>query len=174
VSGTISRFGRLDVLINNAGVTADHLLGQLTEDDWRSVMEVNLKGAFLCSRAVIPQMIKQHDGHIINVSSYSARAGHTGQVNYAAAKAGLIGLTQALAREIGSRNVRANTVLPGLLKTAMTKGLSKDQLDALRRENALDRVNDVDEVAAFIGFLATTKNISGQLFQLDSRIAPWT
>jgi 3-oxoacyl-[acyl-carrier protein] reductase len=171
---TIARFGRIDALINNAGITADDVCGQLSEEDWQNVLDVNLRGTFLCSQAVARQMIRQRDGHIINVSSYAGRAGAAGQSNYSAAKAGLFGLTQSLARELGSRNVRVNAILPGVLPTHMTAGLSSEKLAAFAGANVLGRINALDEVARFIRFLATTQNISGQLFQLDSRIAPWT
>jgi 3-oxoacyl-[acyl-carrier protein] reductase len=170
----IAQHGRIDVLINNAGVTADGLCAQLTDEDWQRVIEVNLRGAFLCAQAAARQMIRQRDGHIINVSSYAGRAGAPGQSNYAAAKAGLFGLTQSLARELGSRNVRVNAVLPGVLPTNMTARLRPEQLAAFAGANVLGRINALEEVARFLQFLATTQNISGQLFQLDSRIAPWT
>jgi 3-oxoacyl-[acyl-carrier protein] reductase len=165
--------GRIDALINNAGVTADALCAQMTEPAWDRVLDVNLRGAFLCARAASRVMLRQRDGHIINISSFAARSGPKGQANYAAAKAGLIGLTQSLARELGPRNVRSNAVLPGVLPTAMTRHFTAEQLDAFARGNALGRINSLDEVARFIAFLASTKNISGQVFQLDSRIAPW-
>ena len=170
----LSRWGRLDALINNAGVAADHLSWQLSDDDWDKVLSVNLKGAFLCSQAVIRPMIKQRDGHIINLGSFSGRSGERGQANYAAAKAGLLGLTTSLAREVGSRNVRVNAVLPGLLPTSMTAHLSEERLAEFARANALGRLNSTAEVARFIAFLASMQNVSGQFFQLDSRIAPWT
>ena len=168
----VTHWGRLDALVNNAGVTADQLLVQTSEADWDRVLEVNLKGAFLCSQAVIRQMLHQRDGHIINIASFAGRTGARGQAAYAAAKAGLIGLTQSLAKEVGSRNVRVNAVLPGVLPTPMTAGLSKDIHDQLAAANALGRLNSVEEVARFIVFLAGLQNVSGQLFQLDSRIAP--
>ncbi len=174
VKQTIVRFGRIDVLINNAGVTADGLCGQLGDEDWQRVLDVNLRGAFLCCKAVARQMICQRDGHIINISSQAARSALRGRSNYAAAKAGLIGLTQSLAKELGSRNVRVNTIFPGVMPTKMTATLSAEQLGAFASANVLGRINALDEVARFIQFLATTQNISGQVFQLDSRIAPWT
>lgn len=174
VSQTTARFGRLDVLVNNAGVTADSLVSQMMEEDWDRVLSVNLKGAFLCSRAVIRFMFKQRDGHIINIASFSARSGPAGQANYAASKAGIIGLTQSLAKEAGSRNVRVNAVLPGFLPTGMTGGLSASLLEQAAAANALGRLNEIGEVARVICVLADTRNISGQVLQLDSRIAPWT
>jgi 3-oxoacyl-[acyl-carrier protein] reductase len=174
ITTAMERFGRIDALINNAGATADALCPQLCDDDWERVIDVNLRGAFLCAKAVARQMLRQRDGHIINISSFGARSGPACQSNYAAAKAGLIGLTQSLAKELGSRNVRVNAILPGVMPTNMTAHLSAEQLAAFTRANALGRINTVDEVARFIAFLAGTQNISGQVFQLDSRIAPWT
>jgi 3-oxoacyl-[acyl-carrier protein] reductase len=171
---TVEWFGRIDVLINNAGVTADAPLAQLGDEDWQRVIDTNLNGAMRCSRAVARQMMRQRDGHIINISSHSARRGPRGQANYAAAKAGLLGLTQSLARELGSRNVRVNAIFPGVLPTNMTAPLSAEQLASFAQANALGRINSLAEVARFIAFLATTQNISGQIFTLDSRIAPWT
>ncbi len=168
----VTRWGRLDALVNNAGVTADQLLVQTSEADWDRVLDVNLKGVFLCSQAVIRQMLHQRDGHIINIASFAGRVGARGQAAYAAAKAGLIGLTESLAKEVGSRNVRVNAVLPGVLPTPITASLSKDTLDQFTAANALGRLNSVDEVARFTVFLASLRNVSGQLFQLDSRIAP--
>jgi 3-oxoacyl-[acyl-carrier protein] reductase len=173
VSEVLKHWGRIDALINNAGVTGDHLLAQLDEAAWDRVFDVNLKGAFLCSQAVLRPMMKQRDGHIVNVASFVARVGRSGQASYAAAKAGLIGLTESLAKEVGSRNVRVNAILPGVLATTMTAELTPEQLSAISRENALGRISTVEEVARFVAFLAATQNISGQLFQLDSRIARW-
>ncbi len=174
VEQILTRWGRLDALINNAGVTADGLLMQMDAADFSRVLDVNLKGAFLCAQAVIRPMMKQRDGHIINLASFAARSGAAGQCNYAAAKAGLIGLTTSLAKEVGSRNVRVNTILPGVLPTPMTAQLNEETLHAFSTANALGRLNEVAEVARFIVFLAEMKNVSGQLFQLDSRVAPWT
>lgn len=174
VKQLLARWGRVDALINNAGVTADSAVPQMSDDDWEHVLNVNLKGAFLCSQAVLPAMLKQRDGHIINVASFAARFGPCGQGNYAAAKAGLIGLTGSLAKEVGSRNIRVNAILPGVLSTPMTAGLTATQLEELSRANALGRLNSVAEVARFIVFLAATQNISGQVFQLDSRVGRWT
>lgn len=168
------RCGRIDAFIHNAGLTADALLTQLSDEDWARVFDVNLRGAFLCARAVARPMIRQRDGHIINISSLAARRGPAGQSNYAAAKAGLVGLTQSLAKELGPRNVRVNAIFPGVMPTQMTADLSAEQLAAFARANALGRINAPEEVARFIVFLAGTQNISGQVFQLDSRIAPWT
>jgi 3-oxoacyl-[acyl-carrier protein] reductase len=174
VSTILTRFHRIDLLVNNAGVTADAALAQMSEEDWTRVIDVNLNGAFRCARAVARQMIRQRDGHIMNIASHSALFGPRGQANYAAAKAGLIGLTQSLARELGSRNVRVNAILPGVLPTRMTAHLGPERMEDFARANALGRINSLEEVARFVAFLATTRNISGQVFVLDSRIAPWT
>jgi len=170
----LAEWGRLDLLVNNAGVTADRLLAQMPLAEWDRVLAVNLKGAFLCSRAAMKVMCRRRDGHILNISSFAARTGTVGQANYAAAKAGLLGLTQSLAREAGPRNVRVNAVLPGVLPTPMTRRLGEPRLAELARTNLLGRLNSLGEVARFVVFLAGTQNISGQVFQLDSRIAAWT
>ncbi len=174
VAQILSRWQRIDLLINNAGRAADNLSWQLTDDDWQRVLDVHLKGAFLCAQAVLRPMLKQRDGHILNIASFCARTGNRGQANYAAAKAALLGLTTSLAKEAGSRNVRVNALLPGVLPTAMTAGLKPEQLADFAAANALGRINDLAEVARFAAFLAGTQNISGQFFQLDSRVARWT
>ena len=170
----LERWSRLDLLVNNAGLAADHPLWQLPEADWDAVLDVNLKGAFLCSQAALRPMLRQRDGQIINIASSSGRSGQRGQAHYAAAKAGLFGLTTALAREVGSRNIRINAVLPGVLPTPMTAALDPATLAAFAAANTLGRINSPEEVARFIVFLASLQNVSGQLFQLDSRIAPWS
>jgi 3-oxoacyl-[acyl-carrier protein] reductase len=174
VATALQQFGGIDALVNNAGLTADALCSEISDEDWTRVLDVNLSGAFLCSRAVARPMIRQRDGHIINISSLAARRSTRGRSNYAAAKAGLLGLTQSLAKELGSRNVRVNAIFPGVMPTNMTAKLNDQQLAAFARDNALGRINSLHEVARFIAFLASTQNISGQVFSLDSRIAPWT
>ena len=174
VEQVIQRWQRIDVLINNAGATADSSICEMEDEDFEKVLSVNLKASFICSQMVLRPMLRQRDGHIVNISSFSGRAGARGQANYAAAKAGLFGLTQSLAQEVGSRNIRVNAVLPGVLPTRMTSHLKPEQLEAFANANALKRINSVEEVARFVAFLVTTQNISGQLFQLDGRISPWT
>jgi 3-oxoacyl-[acyl-carrier protein] reductase len=171
---TLARFGRLDALINNAGIARDALVAQMRDEDWQRVLDVNLKGAFRCAQAALRPMLKQRDGHILNIASFGGRVGRAGQANYAASKAGLIGLTQALAKEVGSRNVRVNAVLPGFLRTRLVGDLSEEQLAAHAASNALGRLNEFAEVARFVTFLAGMRNVSGQVFQLDSRIGPWS
>lgn len=173
-SEIVGRWGSVDVLINNAGCTSDELLARMTEEAWDRVLDTHLKGAFLCSRAIAPSMIHRRSGSIIQISSFAALHGHAGQSNYVAAKAGLIGLTQSLAREMAEYNVQVHAILPGVLRTGMTSGLSESQLNTLREANLLRRLNDCEEVARFIYFLTTLSNVSGQVFQLDSRLHPWT
>ena len=174
VEQVIERWQRIDALINNAGAIIDSPVWEMEDEHFEKVLSVNLKSAFICSQAVLRPMLRQRDGHVVNITSFSGRAGARGQANYAAAKAGLFGLTQSLAQEVGSRNIRVNAVLPGVLPTGMTSHLKPEQLEAFANANALERINSAGEVARFIAFLVTTQNISGQLFQLDSRISPWT
>lgn len=174
VREVLDRWGRIDLLVNNAGLTRDHLITRLAPTDWDGVIAVNLTGAFRCARAVLPGMVARGEGGILNIGSFAGRVGAQGQAAYAAAKAGLLGLTATLAREAGPSNVRVNSVLPGVLRTAMTRELSPTQLDRFAAENVLGRLNDLDEVVRCIVFLAGTRNISGQLFQLDSRIGAWS
>lgn len=168
-----ARWGRLDVLVNNAGVTGDAPVLKLTDAAWDRVLDVNLKGAMACARAAARIMVRQRDGHIINLGSFAGRVGARGQANYAAAKAGLIGLTQSLAAELGPHNVRVNVVLPGVLPTPMTARLKPETLDGLVRQNVLGRMNSVVEVSRFVVFLAGMRDVSGQVFQLDSRLSRW-
>lgn len=173
IRDVLGKWGRVDVLINNAGLTSDEAFWQMADDAWERIISVNLKGAFLCARVVAGPMSQQGSGHIINVGSFSGRSGAKGQTSYSAAKAGLIGLTGSLARELGPRNVRVNTVLPGVLPTRMTTSLPPKQLAQFAHANALGRINSLAEVARFLVFLAAMENVSGQVFQLDSRITPW-
>jgi 3-oxoacyl-[acyl-carrier protein] reductase len=178
VGGAVKRVlelrGRVDVLVNNAGVTADAAIWQASEAEWNRVVAVNLGGAMRCAREVGTVMARQGTGHILNIGSFAARWGTAGQAAYAAAKAGLIGLTQSLARELGSRNICVNVVLPGVLRTRMTEGLTEARLVELAEANALGRLNTLDEVARFVAYVAAMENVSGQVFQLDSRVSRWS
>jgi 3-oxoacyl-[acyl-carrier protein] reductase len=167
-------WGGIGLLINNAGMVSDQNLSQMSQAQWDTVIDVNLRGAMYCTQAVLPIMQQNRQGHIINISSYAGRVGSAGQSNYAAAKAGLLGLTVSLAKELGEYNILVNAVLPGVLITPMTAQLSTAQKDRFIQANALKRLNSVEEVSRFIVFLAGMKNVSGQIFQLDSRIAPWS
>jgi NAD(P)-dependent dehydrogenase (short-subunit alcohol dehydrogenase family) len=165
----------LDLLVNNAGVCRDVSVAKMTEEEFDHVIGVNLKGSFLVSQAAVKLMSKQRHGHIVNIGSYSALSGPAGQANYAAAKAGLIGFTQSMAKEYGARNIRANCVLPGFLETKMTRHLLDDVAwrENLMSQHALGRLNTAQDVARFVVFLHSMENISGQVFQLDSRVRRW-
>ena len=174
VDAYFSRLERLDVLIANAGLTRDGAVTGLASDDFNEAVNVNLRGAFLCSRAALKFMVSQRSGHIVLIGSRAARYGTRGQSAYAAAKAGLVGLAQSLAKEYGARNIRCNVVLPGFLETRMTAGLSARRRDEVRADHALGRFNTVGNAARFIAFLARLDHVSGQVFTLDSRLDRWT
>ncbi|MDA0812980.1 MAG: SDR family NAD(P)-dependent oxidoreductase [Verrucomicrobia bacterium] len=161
---------RCDVLVNNAGVLADAPIARMDEESWDNVMDVCLRGAFLCTRSVVPHMRAAGAGHIINIGSYSALSGPAGQANYAAAKAGMIGLTKSLARELGNSHIRANCVLPGFLKTKFVKNVAASAMERIKGDHVLQRFNSVTDAARFIVFLDTMSHVSGQVFQLDSRV----
>ena len=171
-----AQIDRLDLLVNNAGIFRDAPLVKMTNEDFEAVLDVNLKGAFLCTQAALKLMSRQREGHIINIGSYSALSGPAGQANYAAAKAGLIALTQSTAQEYGSRNIRANCLLPGFLETKMTRHLLEDAewKQRLLSQHTLGRLNTPEDAARFILMLQSMPAISGQVFQLDSRIHRWT
>jgi 3-oxoacyl-[acyl-carrier protein] reductase len=174
IEAYFSRLERLDVLIANAGLTRDGTMTGLSADDFNEAVNVNLRGAFLCSRAAIKMMMKQRSGHIVLIGSRAARHGTRGQSAYAAAKAGLVGLAQSVAKEYGARNIRCNVVLPGFLETRMTAGLSAERREEVRADHALGRFNTIENAARAIAFLACLDHVSGQVFTLDSRIDRWT
>jgi 3-oxoacyl-[acyl-carrier protein] reductase len=166
-------FGEIDILVNNAGITADNLLARMSLDDWERVLRTNLTGAFALSKEVVRGMMKRRWGRIVNVSSVVGMMGNAGQANYAASKAGLIGFTKSLARELGSRNITVNVVAPGYIETAMTAALPEASREALTGSIALKRLGTVDDVAAAVLFLASeeagyitghTLNVSGGLY----------
>ncbi len=167
---TLDRWGTVDVLINNAALTKDGIMLRMTEEDWDDVVATNLSGPFHCIRAAAHPMIKQGSGNIINISSIVGLQGREGQANYSSTKAGLIGLTKASAREFGSYNIKVNAVLPGYLPTDMGSNLSDAMHDRILKENALGKASDPLEVAKFIYHLSLMNNVSGQVFNLDSRI----
>lgn len=159
-----------ELLVCAAGTTRDRLLARMDEADWDRVMADNLSGAAHCARAVSRGMVRRRSGHIVFISSYSALHPPPGQAAYAAAKAGLHGLARSLARELGPAGIRVNTVLPGFLETAMTREVTPERVEAVRREHALGHFNQPQQVADFLHFLHTRlPHSSGQLFSLDSR-----
>lgn len=174
VQSVEQRWGKIDLLIHNAGIAEDDLVARMTDESWQRVLNVNLRGAFLCARAVLPGMVARQDGQILHIASFSGRVGRAGASNYCASKAGLLGLTTSLAREHGRDNIRVNALLPGFLRTKLIGTLSEADLAANAASNSLNRLNSIEEVARFAAFLATMRNVSGQIFQLDSRIAPWS
>ena len=166
-------FAAIDILVNNAGITADNLLARMSLDDWERVLRTNLTGAFALTKEVVRGMMKRRWGRVINVSSVVGMMGNAGQANYAASKAGLIGFSKALARELGSRNITVNVVAPGYIETAMTEGLPAASKEELAGSIALKRLGSVDDIAWAVLFLASqeggyitghTLNVSGGLY----------
>ena len=155
VGGVIERHGRIDILVNNAGIARDQLLMRMKREDWDQVMATNLTSAFVCVQAVIKAMIKQRSGRIINVSSVVGQSGNAGQTNYAASKAGLIGFSKALAREVASRNITVNVVAPGLIDTDMTRDLTEKAQKDWAAQIPLGRLGSPEDVASAICFLAS-------------------
>lgn len=169
VDAACQEFGRVDVLVNNAGITRDGLIARMKEEDFDAVVGVNLKGTFNCCKEVAQRMMKQRFGRIVNMSSVVGVAGNAGQANYAASKAGVIGLTKSLARELASRNVTANAVAPGFITTDMTAALSDKQREAMTERIAARRLGAPEDVAALVRFLASDEAgyITGQVICVD-------
>jgi len=164
------RCGQIDLLINNAGVLRDALFTRIDQSEWDDVIDINLKGTFLCMQEAARVMQKQKRGHIINISSYAAMTGRVGQAAYVASKRGLIALTQSAAKEWGVDSIQVNTVFPGFLSTTMTAALPLSEREKITGENALRRSSTLEEVSEFILHLSKMGNVSGQIFNLDSRI----
>jgi 3-oxoacyl-[acyl-carrier protein] reductase len=169
VAATVERHGALHILVNNAGITRDKLLIQMKEEDWDAVIDTNLKGAWTAIQAVTRPMMKQRYGRIINIASVVGQMGNPGQANYVAAKAGLIGLTKSVARELASRNVTANAVTPGYIETAMTAGLSDEVKAEFTKQIPLGRLGTGADIAAAVGFLASDEAsfITGQVLSVN-------
>jgi 3-oxoacyl-[acyl-carrier protein] reductase len=169
VAGTLARHGRVDILVNNAGIARDQLLMRMKRDDWDAVIATNLTAAYTCTQAVLRPMIKQRGGRIINISSVVGQMGNAGQVNYAASKAGLIGMAKALAREVASRGITVNVVAPGLIETDMTKGLSADSSQNWTSQIPLGRLGTPSDVAWTVCFLASDEAayITGQVVAVN-------
>jgi 3-oxoacyl-[acyl-carrier protein] reductase len=169
VKQTVERFGRIDILVNNAGITRDNLLMRMKEDDWNAVINTNLTGVFHCTKAVAKIMMKQRYGKIINMTSVVGLTGNAGQANYAAAKAGVIGFTKSLAKELASRNINVNAIAPGFIDTDMTQGLTDQVKTAMVANIPLTRLGQPDDVANAALFLASdfSSYITGQTFNVD-------
>ncbi len=169
VEKAVEAFGRVDILVNNAGITRDGLLLRMKDQDWDEVLNVNLKGAFLCTRAVAKVMSKQRFGRIINMSSVVGEMGNPGQANYCASKAGLIGLTKSVARELARRNVTVNAITPGFIATDMTDALSEKARQELTAQIPLGRLGAVEDIAHAVKFLASEQAgyITGQVLGVN-------
>lgn len=155
IEDIVKQFGRIDILVNNAGITKDQLAMRMKEDEWSDVIATNLSSVFKLSQAVLRPMMKARSGRIINITSIVGHMGNAGQANYAAAKAGVAGMTRALAREIGSRNITVNCVAPGFIDTDMTRALSEDQQNSLKANIPLARLGTPEDVAQAVAFLAS-------------------
>ncbi|MHB9094761.1 MAG: 3-oxoacyl-[acyl-carrier-protein] reductase [Eubacteriales bacterium] len=162
-------FGRIDILVNNAGITRDTLLMRMKEEDWDAVINVNLKGTFLCTKAVSRVMMKQRYGRIVNISSVIGLMGNAGQANYGASKAGILGLTKSVAREMGSRNVTVNAIAPGFIETSMTDVLSENLKESMMAQIPLGRLGSPQDVANTVAFLVSDEAsyITGQTIAID-------
>jgi len=165
----VKEFGRVDILVNNAGITRDNIFIRMKDEDWDAVMSVNLKGAFLCSRAAAKAMVKQRSGRIINIASVVGQMGNAGQANYCASKAGLIGLTKSNARELAKRNITVNAVAPGFIATAMTDALSDKVKAELTAQIPLERLGSSEDIANAVLFLAAEASgyITGHVLSVN-------
>jgi 3-oxoacyl-[acyl-carrier protein] reductase len=169
IDAAVQSFGRVDILVNNAGITRDGLLIRMKEEDWDAVLTVNLKGAFLCTKAVSKVMTKQRSGRIINIASVVGQMGNPGQANYCASKAGLIGLTKSNARELAKRNITVNAVAPGFIATAMTDALPEKAREELVAQIPLERLGAPEDIANAVLFLAAERSgyITGQVIAVN-------
>jgi 3-oxoacyl-[acyl-carrier protein] reductase len=169
IKETIDTYGQIDILVNNAGTTRDKLIMQMKEEDWDLVLQTNLSSVYHCSKAVIRPMMKKRSGRIINVTSVVGLAGQAGQTNYAASKAGIIGFTKSLAREVGSRNITVNAVAPGYIPTALTNVLPEEQTQSIVQNTPLGRMGTLEDVAAAVMFLVSDEAsfITGQVLSVD-------
>ncbi len=169
IEKTLEKFERIDILVNNAGITRDNLLMRMSEQEWDEVINTNLKGTFNCIKAATRQLMRQRYGRIINITSVVGLQGNAGQVNYAASKAGIIGLTKSVARELASRHVTCNAVAPGFIETDMTAALDEKIVEELKKQIPLSRLGQPEDVAKMVVFLASddASYITGQVFNVD-------
>ena len=173
VDATVEALGGIDILVNNAGITRDNLLMRLSEDDWDAVLDTNLKGAFLCTKAAIRPMLRQRSGRIVNMSSIVAITGNPGQANYTAAKAGLIGFTKTIAREVASRGITVNALAPGFIETQMVEAIPEDLRKQILERIPLGQFGTPDDVARSVVFLASDDGayITGQVIGIDGGLS---
>jgi len=169
VEQILGRFSRIDILVNNAGITRDNLLARMSEEEWNQVLDVNLKGTFNCTKAVVKQMMKQRSGRIVNIASVVGLMGNAGQVNYCASKAGIIGFTKAVAKELASRAITVNAVAPGFIETEMTKGLGDRGRETFLKAIPLRRLGKPEDVALLVSFLVSEDAgyVTGQVINVD-------
>jgi 3-oxoacyl-[acyl-carrier protein] reductase len=169
VDMAIQTFGKIDILVNNAGITRDNLVLRMSEEDWDAVLNINLKGAFLCTKAAIKPMIKQRSGKIINIASVIGLMGNAGQANYAASKGGVISLTKSMAKELGSRHIRVNAIAPGFIESKMTDAMSEEAKNSLFKGIPLGTLGKPEYVADAVVFLASSaaSYITGQVLNVD-------
>ncbi len=173
IAKVIEKYGKIDILINNAGITRDGLLMKMKETDWQSVLDVNLKGVFLCTKAVVRPMMQQKGGSIVNITSVVGITGNAGQANYSASKAGVIGFTKSIAKEIGSKGVRVNAVAPGFINTKMTEALPEEVKKAYMANIPLKRYGEPEEIAEVVAFLCEDRSryMTGQVLKVDGGMA---
>lgn len=171
VEEAVAMLGSVDILVNNAGITRDGLSLKMTEDDFETVLKINLTGAFNMTQAVLKPMTRAREGAIINISSVVGLIGNAGQANYAASKAGLIGLTKSIAREVAGRNVRVNAVAPGFIESDMTAGLADKIKDAMKAQIPMKRFGTAEEVATVTTYLAEQEYMTGQVLTIDGGMA---
>jgi 3-oxoacyl-[acyl-carrier protein] reductase len=173
VETAADQFGRIDILVNNAGVTRDQLIMRMSDEEWDTVLNIDLKSAFLCARAVLRHMLRQRWGRIISIASVVGIIGNAGQANYASAKAGIIGLTRSIAKEVGSRGITANAIAPGFIESRMTEQLDEKQRQALQERIPLGSIGTPQDVAEAVAFLASeeARYITGQVLNVDGGMA---
>jgi len=173
VQQVVDKWGKIDILVNNAGINRDTLLLRMSEEAWDDVINTNLRGAYLCTKFALRSMIRQKWGRIINIASIAGLIGNVGQTNYAASKGGLIAFTKSVARELGSRNITANAVAPGFIKTQMTENLPDEIKKSILSMSALHRFGEPEEVAELVAFLASDRAgyITGQVITIDGGVS---
>lgn len=169
VAAVVSELGRIDILVNNAGITRDGLIMRMSDDDWDAVLDVNLKGTFNCTRSAVKRMVRQRSGRIVNVTSIMGITGNAGQANYAASKAGIIGLTKSTAKEVGSRGITCNAVAPGWIQTQMTEHLPAEMAEKVVKQVPLGRLGQPEDIAGVVAFLCSdaASYVTGQVITVD-------